>query len=197
MSFIDNTYFVRGINLTSQQLDNITAYITEYEPEILKKLLGVTLYTELIDDLSEAGVPQTEKFVNLVNGVSSFEFTTISGYDVVTEYKGLKKLIAYYVYYQYRNINESLTTTVGQMLPLAENAQREDVYPKLIYAYNELVKLYGEIPEDYYYRDYFLDNSYYEHYLPDGGAFNYLLANIEDFPGWVFEPIKKKNLFGI
>lgn len=201
MSFINKTYFINDINLTSAQLDNIINWITIYEEEILKKLLGYTLHTELIADLDINGNPQTTKFINLVGG-AEFSFTTINGYDVSTKWMGLrdstrlKSLIAYYTYYQYRNENETYNTTSGQKINNSENSTKADVVPKLINAWNKMIDLYGNVPYKYN-KEYFLNNDNYRHYNSNPSAFNYLLANIDDFNNWVFEPLEKINVFGI
>lgn len=197
MSFIDNTYFVGDINLTSGQLDNITNWITVYETEILKKLLGYTLYAELQADLV-SGVPQTTKFIRLVNGYTfSFEF---NGQTINEKWEGLKglnkkSLIAYYVYYQYRNLNETFNTTAGQKTNVSENSQNVNAAFYFIYVWNKMVELYGVVPE--YNESYFLNNDNYVHFNKLPSAYNYLLANIADFENWVYEPIYYQNIFGI
>lgn len=199
MSFINNTYFNRDINLTSGQLNNMTFWISEYEPEILEKLLGYNLYSELISDLDIDGNPQSQKFIDLVDG-KEFSFD-LNGYTINTKWKGLrnnfkKSLIAYYVYYQYRINNESFNSSVGQVITNTENSVHVDAKPELIIAWNKMIDLYGFIPYNYV-NNCFLDNSNYIHYNNLPSAYNYLLANIVDFNNWVFEPIETQNILFI
>ena len=201
MSFIDYTYFNDDINLTGAQATNITSWITIYEEEILKSLLGYTLYTELIDDLDVNGNPQTTKFINLVGG-AEFTFETREGYTVSTKWMGfrdsvrLKSLIAYYVYYQYRNEKESFNTNAGQKVNVSENSERASVIYKLVNTWNKMINLYGITPKGYE-PEYFLNLDNYEHYNILPSAYNYLLANKDDFSTWIFNPLRKQNSLGI
>lgn len=204
MSFIDDTYFNEDISLTGQQLTNISSWITRYEEELLKKLLGYTLYTELIDDLDENDNPQTQKFIDLVGG-KAFSFE-LNGYTISTKWEGLrnvtikKSLIAYYVYYHYRNKTETYSTISGEKRNASENSISVNAVYNLVDAWNKMVEWYGFFPYEYFYTAsevMFLDNSNYSHINKMPSAYNYLLANLEDFEDWVFEPIEAKNILGI
>lgn len=205
MAFHDSTYYVRDINLTAQQLNNISGYIDRYEYEILVSLLGDELYEEFENDLNESGEPQSEKFTNLLNGGVDFTFTTIGGTEVTKKWKGLiqpdlkKSVLAYFTFFNYLNENETQTTTVGQKKTVSENSESVSALPKLTNAWNRGVNIYGETPDYFrsYHPDYFLDNDNYEHWNGDASAYNYLLANISDFSNWVFTPLYKRNFFGI
>ena len=71
MSFIDSTYFTGEIAVPGASSETgLTQAITQYEKEILIKLLGYKLYSLLIADLSN-GAPVTQKYIDLVNGYSS------------------------------------------------------------------------------------------------------------------------------
>jgi hypothetical protein len=198
---IDNTYFIGDINLTAQQLNNIQGYIDVYEKEILVKLLGYPLYKELVDDLNE-GEPQTTRFEKLVDG-DVFSFKTYQGYTVDAEWNGLrdkakkKSLIAYYVYFNYVNYNNTQMTTVGNKITMAENAQDADVRMRLVKAWHNMRNWYGKSFKELSYNQAYLDSSNYEHENPEPSAFNYLLAKKEDFNNWVFEPIDSINYLGI
>lgn len=192
MALIDNTYFVRDINLVSGQLTNITSWINESQEVILTKLLGTDLYDELIADLVN-DVPQTQKFIDLVDG-KTFEFETTLGGSVKAKYKGLKPIIAYYTYYYFRNHTETKVTVQGQKKNKAEISETVPVLPNLMYSFNKVVDLYGETPK-YATKEYMLNRDVYKHWDNRPSAFNYLLANKTDFENWVFEPIKKLNYF--
>lgn len=221
MSFIDNTYFINDINIpvnVYQQAD-IDQYIERYEDKILQKLLGFALWKALIDDLDN-GNPQSERFIDLVDGVE-FSFNYINS-TINTKWEGLrntklKSLIAYWVYFQYRNENESFFSGIGQRKGKGENSESSDVMPKLVYSWNKMIELYGDTPKCYepynqtaynhrvtnrYFKIYldkewFLNQLNYEHYNILPSAYNFLLANINNYPEWVFEPIKKLNIFGV
>lgn len=223
MSFIDNTYFINDISIpgNSIQAANIDAYITRYEDEILKKLLGYTLWKALIADLDGNGDPQTQRFTDIVDGAEfSFDF---EGNTINTKWEGLrntlkKSLIAYWVYFQYRNETENYFSGIGQRKGKGENSVMADITPKIVFSWNKMIELYGETPKYYYpynqttvfnarlssldfkkYLDdsFFLDQGNYDYWNPLPSAYNFLLANIYDYPEWVFKPIRKLNIFGI
>lgn len=221
MSFIDNTYFIKDItvpvNTVSQS--NIDNYIERYENEILQRLLGYELLKNLLADLS-GGNPQTQRFIDLVNG-AEFSFD-LNGNTVNTKWEGLrnsvkKSLIAYWVYFNYRNENEAYFSGIGQRRGKGENSEKADITPKIVSVWNKMIDLYGETPKYYYPyqvtkynarvtdrffkvildKEFFLDQGNYEHYTYEPSAYNFLLANISDYPEWRFDPILKLNIFGM
>ena len=222
MSFIDTSYFINDISVPVNQYQEayLIQYITRWENEILKRLLGYTLWKALIADL-DGGNPQTPRFTYLVNGTEfSFEY---DGHTINTKWEGLRNtqlvsLIAYWVYFNLRNEKESFYTGIGQRRGKGENSVMADPVPKLVSAWNKMIDLYGYTPKYYYPynnstifntrlasknfkvyldKEYFLDQSNYEHYTTDPSAYNFLLANINDYPEWVFDPIRKFNVFGM
>lgn len=210
MSFISaSTYFnSTDINVPTDQLGADGAYATailQYEPEILKYLLGYELYTLLIADLDGSGDPQTAIYTDLVDGAEfSFE---LNGKTINTKWNGFRNtelisLIAYYVYFSYRTQNEAFNSGYGQTISLGENSTKVDPTPKLIAVWNKMIELYGQTP-NYIFNDlrspdeYFLEQDNFNHYNILPSAYNFLLANIDDYPTWVFKPLELKNLFGI
>lgn len=88
MSIINSTYFeVPQRQAPKSGIINLQTYIEKYEPEILKDCLGVELYRVVTADV----LPYEVRISKLVNGEDY-----ING-DLV-EYKGLKNMIADYVY---------------------------------------------------------------------------------------------------
>jgi len=204
MSIINGTYYNSDINLTAGQITTVIADWQDiYEEIILKKLLGYDLYTLYVADLAlvVAGSPTAQRFKDLVDG-KAFSFK-VNGYTVSTEWKGLrdstleKSLIAYYVYYNYRNETESSNSGAGQIQSLTENSTKVDVRPKLISSWNKMIDWYGLTPNSILSKDYFLNAGNYRHYNSLASAYNFLLANIDDYPEWVFEPLETQNIFGI
>jgi len=204
MSFIDYTYFINDIGLpvssNTALRTALTEAITAYEEEILKKLLGYTLWKALDADLVDS-VPQTQIYIDLVNGA---EFTfTYEGYTINTKWEGLvntakKSLLAYYTYYQYRRNFVGNATGIAEVVNKPENATVVSPLHKLTRAWNRMVDLYGETPNILFkYPDYFLTDSNYEHFNTQPSAYNFLLANSDDYPDWVFTPIRKINRFEV
>jgi hypothetical protein len=206
MSLIDTTYFINdiGVPLSSNTTlnSNFTNAITRYENEILKKLLGYTLWKEFTDAVEAATEesPLAQKWIDLRDGAEfSFEW---EGYTVSEKWNGLvnsdlRSLIAYYVYYMYRRDNESQFTGIGESLSISENSKWVSPLNKLVHVYNSMVDLYGKTPN--YARAYkcFLNVDDYVHYNTNPSAYNFLLANKDDYTSWVFTPIGKVNSFGI
>ena len=203
MSIILGTYYNSDINLTEGQITNVIADWQDiYEEMILKKLLGYDLYTLYVTDLalSVVGSPTTQRFIDLVDGKEfSFEY---GGNTISTKWMGLrnstnlKSLIAYYVYYNYRNETENFNSGAGQVTSLTENSTKVDVRPKLISSWNKTIDLYGFIP----YKSVCNWNENidtYIHYNKLPSAYNFLLANKATYPEWIFEPIETQNIWGI
>ena len=198
MSFIDSTYFTGEIAVPGASSETgLTQAITQYEKEILIKLLGYKLYSLLMADLSN-GAPVTQKYIYLVNGK---EFTlTFNGSDYLVEWQGLGSLIAYYVFYRYveRNITSFYGTGVSQS-NVQEGWQRVSPESKMINAWERMRELYGKVPPEYkqYYDRPLLGTDLSEVWELSGTAYNFLLTNIADYPDWVFTPLWNMNKFGI
>lgn len=203
MSFIDSTYFTGEIAVPGASSETgLTQAITQYEKEILIKLLGYKLYSLLIADLSN-GAPVTQKYIDLVNGK---EFTlTYNGADYTVKWEGLantalQSLIAYYVFYKYveRNITSFYGTGVSQA-NVQEGWSRVNPEMKMIHAWERMRELYGKIPPEYklnYDRPLLGTDLSVVHEL-SGSAYNFLLMNKTDYPDWVFTPLWNMNQFGI
>lgn len=226
MSFINSSYFENEINIPidSFSQDIIVNNILRYENEILKYLLGYQLWDELINDLDPEGDPQTQKFVSLVDG-SDFSFD-FNGNTINTRWEGFRNidkisLISYYVYYKYRKDNDYHYSGNSQTEPINENSKVIPYAYKLSNIWNLMIRLYGETPNqhsenylnpvnpyfsDYYYSNNTIKNSYdnfflninnYIHFNILPSAYNFLLANKEDYPNWIFAPLQEQNMFGI
>lgn len=203
MSLIDATYFVRDINvpLSSNTVLNsvFNNSVLRYENEVLKSLLGYTLWKEFTDAIAAEGT-LAQKWVDLRDGADfSFDF---NGYTINTHWNGLVNaekvsLIAYYVYYQHRVNHESEYTGIGEVVAKGENSKRVSPLDKLVLVHGNMLDLYGRIPAKArrYYS--FLNNANYFHYDDKPSAYNFLLANVDTYTGWVFKPIGGVNAFGI
>lgn len=215
MGLIDNTYFINDINIAGTILssqNNFDDVIDRYEPEILECGLGYELYKALLADLDVSGDPQTQRFIDLIDGA---EFTfEVCGETVTEKWEGLrntdkKSLCSYYVYFQYRSETDSFYSASGQQNEaLTENSTKSDNYAKLVKSWNKMVLLYGDVSihcygsanrtiSNYGYRTNYRDISTYEHYNDLPSMYNFLLANKDNYPEWIFKPIKKLNQFDI
>jgi len=201
--FIDSTYFTGELAVPNAANETgLTQAITQYEKEILISLLGYKLYSLLQADLVN-GVPQTQKYLNLVNGA---EFThTFGGVDYTLKWDGLINtgkisLIAYYVYYKYveRNISAFYGTGVS-MANTQEGWSRVSPESKMIGAWERMRELYGKWPPEYkqYYHYPILGTDLSETFDLSPSAYHFLLKNKTDYPDWVFTPLWNLNKFGI
>jgi len=203
MSFIDSTYFVGEINIPDAANDTaLVQAIPQYEKEILISLLGYKLYSLLQADLV-LGVPQTQKYIDLVQGK---EFThAYNDYDYTIKWEGLQNtlkssLLSYYVFYKY--VERDVTRLYGTGVSIAntkEGWQRVSPESLLINAWNRMRQLYGTIPPEYksYYNKPILGTEIPGPFDIDPSAYNFLLTNIADYPDWVFTPLWNINKFGI
>jgi|ERR1035437_1176376 hypothetical protein len=200
MSFIDSTYFIGEINIPQASTSaDLTQAIGHYEKEILIQLLGYKLYSLLIADLSN-GIPQSQIYIDLVDGA---EFThSFRGQDITLKWEGLKNtslqsLIAYYVFYKY--VERDVTRLYGSgvsMAPSGNEWQRVSPINKLIAAWERMRELYGKVDSEYRQRS-SLDIGFPLISNSDPSAYNFLYANKDDYPDWIFTPQWNINQFGI
>lgn len=203
MAFIDTTYFTGDINVSNAlNVTQLDQAIKQYEKEILIKLMGYELYTLLQADLDE-GVPQTQIYIDLVNGA---EFThTFRSNEITLKWEGLKNdalisLIAYYVYYNFvsRDITKYMGTGIS-MAPKGKDWERVSPVDKLCDVWEKMRVLYGRIPPEYKrFYTYPIKGSQLSHiYNADASAYNFLFANRVDYPTWIFTPLWNINAIGI
>lgn len=212
MALIDTTYFVGEISIPnindSIVKTDVEQAIDQYEKEILISLLGYPLYKELIDDLDESGDPQTDKYVDLVNGADfTLEF---QGKTFTQHWNGLvntekQSLIAYYVYCKYVERDHQHLSGVGSSMIQSENAER--VSPALFIerAWSKMLQLYGLV-DDRYFANYCFP--YYNNrqsliekpsyiFNGDASAYNFLASNLDVYDNWLFTVRESVNRFGI
>ena len=192
---IDIDYFKGALQIPNLAKDATAFnanYINVYEPEILTKLLGNTLYQNMITNYV-SGTPSI--WVDLVEGK---DYTvTINAVDYTVKWNGLINtekisLIAYYVYFNYIQQNYQQATGLGIIQSNTENGTIVSPNQKLVWANNECAKLAGSYP-------YKLIGE--PIYTPietlEASLFYFIANNITDYPNWVYEPFKKINILGI
>ena len=204
MSLIDYTYFVQDVNIPVSANTTLSASVTEaisrYEPEILKLLLGYKLYSEMMTaynaSIAETPVTLPDIWNDFING-AEFEFE-LNG-DTITEYWiGLKNsskisLIANYVYFMHRSNTDIKYSGIGEVKSNAENSKVISPRSKMVNAWNKMIELYGET--DYYCIP--SSNSDYRHFDDSPSAYNFLLANLADYPDWKFKQLERINIWGL
>ncbi len=182
-NLITNSYFIREINIPSNALTNDMAeYITQYEKDILIKLLGYELYKDYLSS------PGDRRWTRLISG---YEYTEeFNGLTTSVKWEGLTNtalvsLIAYYIYYWYMNFHASDTTTIGESITEKENALGISPTSKMVNAWNNCVELYGRISDIVI--------------IPS--AYNFLRKFEDDdtngYTGWIFTSMDKTNILGL
>jgi len=178
MSLITTDYFRLDINVPDDTYSTLSDYITRYEPEILRRLLGETLYQLVAAYDAESS---DQRIIDLVAGKDY----TVGDYTV--SWKGLINttdyisLIAYYVYYWYVRDKISNLATTGFISSSHENAQNSAPNIKLAEVWGKMRELYG-----YYGQDSLLPSCY-----------NFLAEHESDYPEWDFTEIGTINFLGI
>jgi len=196
MSFTAITDFVGEIYIsnTDRKETELTEAITKYEKEVLISALGYELYALLIADLDDNGIPQTERFVSLVNGIV---FTNdFYGKEYPLMWDGLKSttnqsFLAYYIFYKYVERNATHLADVGNISLDADSGKRVSPINMMRNAWYSMRGKYGIIPVQYRgrYRLPLNVESSLIVFNNDPSIYNFLIANVDTYPEWVYNPI--------
>lgn len=177
MALIDKTYFVFDINIPDSDYNNLDAYITRYEKEIVYKLFGY----ELGELVLAYNASSEQRIKDIVEGK---EYTLSDGTKI--KWNGLANddkisLIAYYVYYWYQKNNSTTLQGIGNVKLKGENSDNARAGIKISTAWSRLKMLYGDYCQS--------------EYIPS--AYNFLI-NFEDiYPEWEFEELGDVNNFDL
>lgn len=203
-NLIDDTYFKGLIALAGMSQDynstGLDEYIAIYEEKVLKLALGENLYNLLIDNYN---TETNDKWKKLVEG----DTYTLQrdGKDFKIKYKGLREMLANFIYYYYKTELISQSTVTGEMIANNQNSIPAKKDTKIIKAYNFGVELYGvmkDIDEDivtvgdfpFFVRPSILD-------VYKANMFNYITYQNEQddttYPNWIFTALTKINEFEI
>jgi len=207
MSLIDGSYFrndiiIPGILESGSYTDEIKNFITKYESEVLTDLLGYELYKLLQADLDESGNPQTQRFIDLINGA---EFTHPDSRQLLKwiGFKNTQKesLIAYYVYFNYVYYKETELSKIGTIRSKLDNSNRVSPFDKLQNAWERFYRLYSGFDFETI-EIYFSEEGLEVNELPGcfnvlPSAYNFLYANKDDYPEWIFTVKYDKNIFSL
>lgn len=131
-SLIDSSFFIRDINLVNltetRTLERLNSFISKFEPECLKKILGYTLYKALQTETSQ-------RMTDLVYGTGY-----ISPINNERYWEGLVRdrdisLIANYVYYYFQKTNAQQTVGTSTKLSKSEAGVSDSPADKMITAW--------------------------------------------------------------
>jgi len=207
MSVIDGSYFINEITLANikehgSYTSVITNAIDKYEPEIMIDLLGYELYGLLIADLSKDIGDREQRFIDLVDGAEFRHPDT----DQLLKWIGLQNtqkesLIAYYVFFNHVYNSNIQMSGLGTVRHEGKNSENVSPFDKLQVAWENFQRLYAnfdyDVNECYFSEDGVLvdDLSGVFNTLPT--AYNFLYANKDDYPEWVFKVKYDINIFNL
>lgn len=155
-TIISPTNFVLRLELPLDNI-NIQEWITDNEPEILDKILGV----ELSDEFTTALVSSpAQKWLDLRDGVV---YTNDSGNQ--KRYRGIKRIITEYVYVLIVSAKQTEATDSGVKRPLADNAEPASPAYTQVQANNDMVDRIA-VMNDFINRTNDDTPDTYENYLP-------------------------------
>ena len=146
MSILNITYnnFSKGkyeLHKGMYEQQKINQYIDKYEKMYMVQLLGATLYKEFVADLV-AGVPQTQKFIDIYN-----EFIEDSGCGVLMS-DGMIEMILGFIYFEYLKDQINQVWVSGVVAPSGENSKNASTLNQQIYTrYNGALKTYRAIQQ--------------------------------------------------
>ena len=180
MSIIDKTYFRLEANIpnTDEEYSTAELMITRYEPEVLRQVLGPTLYKLMTDNAAEA-------IYKRILDPHEYEVDYM-GETHMVYWNGLKNaekisLIAYYVYVQWVRDRVTMTVTTGEIKPASENSEQAPVSAKISYAWRLMRDLIG--------------SPYGQ--LNEPTLYNLLTKYESDYPTWLFKDMGFVNSFDL
>src|SRR5574339_318819 len=144
---IDYTYFIGKLRLpqtgNTEGREEIEGLIEIYEPEYLRKVLGLDLYEAFTEGIAGSGTPD-QRWVDLLEGI------TFDHHGVNHRWNGFDpedKLtpIANYVYYRYLEDTVSDVTLAGTSTGKTDNNARTSPMQKMVNAWNDMVDMNSEL----------------------------------------------------
>lgn len=161
---IDYTYFQGGFTPVAQVgyaevRDRFNKFIEQYEPVLLRELLGVEMYAQVL--AAAAIEPPAAPWAALLDG-ADYVGEDGNTYHWAGLRNPIKNPITAYVYYQWMSTAGPILTGSGTVMPKNENATRSSPINLAVPAWNDMVDMNYQL-------------------------FRFLEANKADYPTW--EPI--------
>ena len=209
---IDESYFINDIAIGNTNNTSIEAAlnsaIVKREKEALISILGYELYNLFINNLTD------QIYLDIVEGKEfSFEFC---GKTVTRKWIGLTNsdkvsLLAYYTYFFYERDRNVFNSSIGFVMPKAENAEQDNPRINYVSSWNNYIEQRGDLnkinecpntlitrrfrPRGTYFNEF--DLTTYEFLNDDPSLFNFLLANVASYPTWEFTIENNINVFDL
>lgn len=157
-NLIDASFFNNDINIPNTDKaavqEKVEGLVKENQSNFLRTVLGADLYWDLktaYEAIPEDGTEEDldQKWQDLLNGKETKEF----------DFKGVKKMMGYYIYDIYVTSVTSFLTGLGEVSPGKENALNSRPIYRQVEAYNnmlaefwkmtQLFKTWDPVPADY------------------------------------------------
>lgn len=154
--------------------DTFTDFVDFTEDDLLRRILGHTLYEAFIADLEENEVDYMEEIHRAIynGGAYSFEGCNF-------RYNGLKAILAPYVKSQWLTYDVKRYTGAGVTTAKAENSVVENPSYDIVTLHNKARRLVGDECR--------MANSFY----------GYMYVNRANYPDWTFKKMKSRNEFDL
>lgn len=135
MAIVDLNDFVGEIKLPKTSFSDIDKYIEQCEEDVLINLLGAELYGLFKADLttSEPQIPQTDRFIKLFNPFY------IDKDDLIVCSKGMKKMLAQFIYFEFIRDLQYEQTASGTMKTNSELGIHAEGLSNEVAIYNKAV----------------------------------------------------------
>jgi hypothetical protein len=126
-----------AIDLTKDDNQTHLDYtITQWQREILIRLLGVGLYKDFYDN------DAATKYATLKNGETNGIY--LNGEDYY-EFRGVTEMLKYFIYFYYNRYNQSSNTELGERKTVGGNLQAGDsLRLKMVRAWNKGIDMYNQ-----------------------------------------------------
>ena len=172
--------------------NELQGFIDKFEEEILIRLLGWELYSELMTQFTDGVLDPNadEKWGKLVNGFEN--------------YRGMSAMIVGYVFWKFIESDDSHYSSAGVVRETSENSEYHESRPKAIGQYRVF---YEHAIGNYYQAGLYVKTGMFGglvgviHSGAAAGGSNfkslyiYLQDNFDIFPTWAPEKFKNKNYF--
>lgn len=138
---IDYSYFTGKINLpqtgNTPGRTEVENFIETYETEYLQRVLGYELWKAFTEGIEGSG-PIDQRWTDLLQGK---DFTYQSYTRHWNGFEAKPSPVSQYVYYKYMEDHALDTVLVGTSTGATDNATRVAPMPKMVDAWNEMVRL--------------------------------------------------------
>jgi hypothetical protein len=169
INFIDYTDFANSeisLEINEYNLATFEKIANNVVYDVLNDLLNAELYNRLIADLDENGKPESEIYINLVNGITYIDKLNN---NKNINYKGILEMLRYFVFYEYKLYKISYDATSGTVQSNNENSTvlstmqlkeyLKKYYVRAVFLYRKVIKF---LTDDYLNneKNYFSDEEY-------------------------------------